>query len=81
MFIHGDEKNVNFIHSLLYGDDRRRVCALDISINSWGRQGCPGGDIGLGLTRGGLSSEPQANQETKNQTYVLHSRTIQKLHK
>jgi len=80
MFIHGDEQNVNLIDPLLDSDDRCRIGAFDISTNRWGCYGYARSDIGLRLTVGWLSCEPQANQQTKNRTYVLHSQTIQKLH-
>ena len=81
VLVHGNEQNVNFIHALLYGDDRCRVGAFYISIDRGRGYGNSRGDIGLPLTRGRLTCEPDTDQETKDQTYVLHSRTIQKLHK
>ena len=74
MLVHRDEQNVNFIDAFPDGD--YRICIND------GRNDCGSARRYIGILRRCRGvCQRHRHRDTNNQAYVLHSQTIQKLHK
>ena len=77
VFVHRNKKDIHFVNAFLNGDDRR-IGGID-SGRSHGKPAARSDIRSLSSRR--QRGSRQRHRETKNVGYVLHSQTVQKLHK